>query len=352
MSSDPSLRRLAALAVASTLILSACGKKGDPLPPLRIVPQKIEDLAYVQQGDVVALHMSYPATTVAGEALGGIEAVEIWRLVVPVADPEHPPEVTSQELEARGTLFARLEGAELQSATRGGEIVARLPLGGEAGGELHAYAVRTVAREGETSALSNLVKVMPAPAPPAPQTLTLEPGGEGIRIRWQAADEGVEGYHVYRRLAFERGYAEPLAFVEQGDTYLDEGARFGERYIYTVTSVASREPRRESAYATEREIRFEDRFPPAPPVELVALPETGEVRLVWKVSPSPDVAGYLVYRADATGEYRALREEPTTDTKYRDTGLVGGLTYRYRVTAVDGEGNESAPSATAEAVPR
>ena len=352
MSSEPFRRPVLLLALVASLLLPACGKKGDPMPPLRVVPQKIDDLAYVQQGEVVTLRMAYPATTVAGETLGGIEAVEIWSLTLPVEDPERPPQVVAPQIEGQGALLARLQGAELQSATRGGEIVARLPLGDEGAGDLHAYAVRTVAVEGEASELSNIVTVIPAPAPPAPESLALEPGGEGIRVRWQAAGDGFEGFHVYRRLAFERGYGDPLAFVQEGESHLDETARFGERYIYTVTAVASLEPRRESAFATEREIRFEDRFPPAPPIDLVALPEASQVRLVWKASPSPDTIGYLVYRADPTGSFRALEEEPITEPEYRDTGLVGGLTYEYRVTAVDGEGNESAPSATVEAVPR
>lgn len=352
MSSDPVARRLAAAAFVSLLFLPACGKKGDPLPPLRIVPERIDDLAYVQQGDVVALRMSYPATTVAGTTLGGIEAVEVWHISVPVVDPERPPEVLPAEVEARGGVLARLQGAELQSATQGGEIVARLPLAGEGDGELHVYGVRSVAAEGEASELSNLVSVLPAAAPDPPTSLTLEPGGEGIRLRWEAPAGEVAGVHVYRKLAFERAYGDPIAFVAGEGAYVDESARFGERYIYTVTSVVSRQPRRESAFATEREIRYEDRFPPAPPVELVALPETGEVRLVWKPSPSADVAGYLVYRADVTGEYRTLFDDPIAILEHRDTGLASGLTYRYRVTALDAEGNESEPSATAEARPQ
>ena len=355
MSSDPfrdAVRRLPAILFVAALAVPACGKKGDPLPPLRIVPTRTEDLAYVQRGDVLSLRLGYPTTTTGGTALGGIESVEVWHLEVPVPDPELPPPVDARALEAQGTPVVTLRGAELQSATQGGEIVLRIPLETSEEGMAHVFGVRTIATEGEPSELSNLVTVVPAATPVPPGQLAVEPGPEGVRLSWDVPEGETQGFHVYRRLAFERGYGEPLAFVESEGTWLDETARFGERYIYTVTAVASREPRRESAFGTEREIRFEDRFPPAPPVELVALPETGEVRLVWKPSPSPDVAGYLVYRADFTGEYRVLRDAPVATLEFRDTGLQSGQTYRYRVTALDGEGNESPPSETVEASPR
>lgn len=355
MSSELRLRRVAPLLlVVFVSLLPACGKKGDPRPPLRIVPSRTDDLTVVQQGELLSLRMSYPATTTAGEPLGEIEAVEIWHLERAMEDPEAPPRVEGRELEARGEKLVTLRGAELESATDGGEIVTRVPVETAAEPDrLHVFGVRTVAAEGEGSELSNPVSLVPRRPPAPPGELGVEPGPEGIRVSWEPPAVEVEGFHVYRRRAFERSYGEPLAFVDtERRSFLDESARFGDRYIYTVTAVASQQPRRESSFGGEREIQFEDRFPPAPPVELLTLPETGEVRLVWKPSPSPDVAGYLVYRADPEGEFRRLQETPVSDLEMRDTGLLGDLVYRYRVTAIDRNGNESAPSDTVEARPR
>ena len=91
-------------------------------------------------------------------------------------------------------------------------------------------------------------------------------------------------------------------------------------------------------------VEYRDRFAPEPPRDLVALPETGSVRLVWEASPSPDVAGHRVYRREPEEAFRQVSEQAVTGLEYLDRGLPSGATFQSRVTAVDGEGNESEPS--------
>ncbi|CAM2070476.1 hypothetical protein SCOR_34195 [Sulfidibacter corallicola] len=77
---------------------------------------------------------------------------------------------------------------------------------------------------------------------------------------------------------------------------------------------------------------------PLPPSQLVVSLEGADARLAWVASPSADVAFYRVYRDD-----RGLADAVTT--AYVDAALHSG-TFAYRVTAVDGSGNESEPSET------
>jgi fibronectin type 3 domain-containing protein len=212
--------------------------------------------------------------------------------------------------------------------------------------------VRTVALAGETSGWSNLARLVPQ-APPAPLTeIAVEPRAGGIEVSWRAAD-GAVGYRVYRRQAESRTWGEPLATLPgEARGHLDATARYGQRYIYAVTALASREPAVESAFAAEREVDYEDRFAPAPPEDLVVLPETAGANLVWKPSPNGDTVGYVVYRQDPGADFRRLNEQPVGELKYADGGLAAGLVYRYRVTAVDGAGNEGPPTPEAEARPR
>ncbi|RMF77493.1 MAG: fibronectin type III domain-containing protein, partial [Nitrospirae bacterium] len=91
-----------------------------------------------------------------------------------------------------------------------------------------------------------------------------------------------------------------------------------------------------------------DRTPPPPPAGLVALPAAGEIRLSWR-APEEPVAAYRVWRARGAGRLAPLARLPGDRTSYTDRDVEPGRHYRYRVTAVDAAGNESAPSAWAAA---
>jgi len=158
---------------------------------------------------------------------------------------------------------------------------------------------------------------------------------------------------VYRRGAQERGYREPLHQAPAGETrFLDTTAKLGERYVYTVAAVAAEAPLVLSPLSSEKEVDYQDRFPPASPAGLVALPEGTEIRLRWNAAAAEDTAGYIVYRQDPGGDFHRVNAEPVTALEYADSGLVPGNTYRYRVAAVDRAGNEGPPGDAVEGIVR
>jgi fibronectin type 3 domain-containing protein len=163
-------------------------------------------------------------------------------------------------------------------------------------------------------------------------------------VEWTAVEGATAGYGVYRRDAQERAHGRPIHVAGPQDrSWLDTTARFGQSYIYTVTALAQQEPVVESGITSEREVRYQDRFPPPAPAELVALAEAGRVRLVWQASEADDLAGYLVYRrAGESGDWERLTAEPLEAAELIDTSVTGGQSYSYRVTAIDQAGNESA----------
>ncbi len=343
MSCDRPRRRAGAGLVLALLALG-CGKQGDPRPPVRWIPAPTQDLAVRQRGWAFVLELSYPNTTASGAALPGVEAVEIWRLARPApAAGTEPRRLDPREFAAAAERLLTLEGAELSSAVSGDRIVARLlipePL--PSSPEAHTFAVRTRARGGETSDLSNQATLVPTPPPDPPQEIRVIARAEGIEVAWSLPAEAAGGFNVYRRLAQEKSYGEAIHGAGPEERrFLDRGARYGERYIYTVTTVASREPLIEGGLSGEGEIAYEDRFPPPPPREVIALAEVERVRLRWEASAAPDVAGYRIYRRDPGQDFRLVTPRPVTETEHLDTGLASGLTYVYRVTAVDALGNE------------
>jgi hypothetical protein len=385
MSSDlrGSRRRLAQDLVLAALLVAAlgCGKQGPPLPPLRAVPALTRDLFLRQQGTRVLFDMSYPKASAGGLALDGISKVEVWEIVQPSPREGKPQPLDPRVFASTAKQTFTLADADVGAATFGDHLIFSMPLPEGAMTVVPAatppttapgttttpgtpptaapapattpppapraparfYAVRTFSKSGEKSGFSNQAILIPKPPPAAPDQLSTTPHSDGVLVEW-APVPGALGYGIYRRGAQEKGHGQPVhAAAPTEHSWLDNTARFGQSYIYAVTSFNDRDPFIESAITSEREVRYVDRFAPPAPTELVGLGETGRARLVWKASEAEDLAGYIVYRRGADGEFQRVTEQPLTTAEYIDTNVKKGETYSYRVTAIDQTGNESAP---------
>jgi acid phosphatase type 7 len=94
-----------------------------------------------------------------------------------------------------------------------------------------------------------------------------------------------------------------------------------------------------------------DTTPPAAPTGLIATPGDQVVGLDWNDNSEPDLSGYRVYRRNADGSWPTTPTATPTGSQWSDSGRTNGTTYTYRVTALDGSGNESTPSSTVSATP-
>ncbi len=330
-----------------------CGKQGPPQPPLRDVPATTQDLAVVQQGPRLLLSFGYPQVTPAGTALEGITAVEIYQATRQAADGKATP-MDPRQLGAAAKLLQRLEGADLTAATEGQRLSVLLPLAETPAGQpppAQYFAVRTFGKAGDPSDFSNVAAVVPKAPPVAPERVNVTARADGVLVEWSPVEGATAGYNIYRRGAQERAYGRPVHTAgAQERSWLDNTARFGQSYIYTVTALAGPDPAVESGIASDHEVIYQDRFPPQPPGELVALAETGRVRLVWQASEAEDIAGYLVYRrAGEGGTFERITAQPVQSAEHVDTTVRSGQAYMYRVTAVDQSGNESAPGSEVRA---
>lgn len=100
-------------------------------------------------------------------------------------------------------------------------------------------------------------------------------------------------------------------------------------------------------------------FPPAP-VEVRAVRDGAAVLVTWSPPPAvepagqpaydPAVAAYRIYRVDGAGGQALLGEVAASTTRFRDE-TPGPGRRAYAVTAVQRSGQESGPSAAAEAPP-
>jgi hypothetical protein len=371
----------------SAVVAVSCGKKGDPQPPLPRGPRAVSDLAVEQEAGEAVLTFSYPDRLLTGQPLTDLEAIEIYRSANPPASLTAPRPGSSggapKTDEAPGagarqaaaavraaeeaflhdsTRVTTLAVAELSQRTRGALIVYRDGLGplvknGKMPATL-AYVVVSRRRGGQRSPLSNIATVAPAVPPDAPVILALTPEEGRICLEWQppATDMlnrpvEVGGYFVYRRALPEEEYDRPLNEKPvKGTAFIDTGPPYG-KLLYTVRATLPDKAKVEGPPAEEAALDYRDVFPPAAPARLEALSEAGLVRLVWDPVPAPDLAGYLVFRAEGAGEPARLTPNPIKDSFFTDTSARPGTRYRYTVRAVDQAGNIGAASLEASAEP-
>ena len=72
-----------------------------------------------------------------------------------------------------------------------------------------------------------------------------------------------------------------------------------------------------------------------------ALP-SGIATLSWDANREPNIAGYKIYQATTSGAYGApIATLTVDDTRYTVTGLEGGVTHFFAVTAYNSNGAES-----------
>jgi hypothetical protein len=374
------VKRFLALLVVFTLV--ACGKRGDPHPPVPVIPAATTDLVVTQRADRVLLSWSYPALSTAGRSLTAIRRISVYRYEedLPVSpggrDPRTlmPGDVDTTEpqplvlfskvptiAEAQFTRLSKkvqsIEKANLAGATVGSRLLFTdmPPFRSSDGRPVRlTYAVVTEGDEARSQP-SNLAIIVPLPVgtPPSDVKATAKP--EGVTVSWTAPAKAISGesgpivtgYNIYRTApGGELGdLPTPVNNAPiKGTTYNDTPG-YGE-HEYRVAAVATTGPPAiQSGLSEPARVAFKDLVPPSPPTNVTVLLETKLVRLLWDAVSASDLGGYNVYRIE--GKYRLkLTPTPTKDTNFLDISIDIGIPYTYEVTAVDTSGNESAPVKT------
>jgi hypothetical protein len=375
------------------LLALACGKKGDPQPPLPRGPNAVKDLAVEQEGEDAVLTFSFPDRLQTGAPLTDLEGIEVYRVINPPSGmttaraPGAPPsggggsgsELRILGLEERRAAtnvrlaeeafydtserVASLSLPAIADATRGAFVVYRDPLTNlflqEDGPRPLAYAVVSVRSGGQRSPLSNIVGLEPGIAPQAPELLPAILDEGRVCLEWVPPTQNVlfqpveiGGFRVYRRPLSQEAYESPLNDKPiAGTSYIDRTAPYGVPLAYTVRATLEKNPKVEGLPAEELVVVPRDTYPPPAPARLDALSEPGLVRLLWDPVDAPDLAGYLIDRGEGSGAPVRLTSSPVAEPFFNDSRVRVGIRYRYTVRSVDRAGNESSPSPEAIAEP-
>lgn len=368
---------LVALLVFATL---ACGKRGDPKPPVPVIPQATTDLVVTQRGNRVILSWTYPALTTAGRSLTSIKRITIHRYeealpvtpaapggtdpfeALPVAQFSKIPTLAQTQFEKLNQQIQSIEKANLADASAGSRLffTDTPPFRSSDGRPVRlTYAVIT---EGETARgqVSNLAILVPLPVGVPPTAVVAAAKAEGVTLTWKAPETSVEGagapvvsgYNIFRTApGVEPGDLDvPLnATPVPGTTYTDLPS-YGEHEYRVAAVAATGPPLLQSDPSEPVRVTFRDLVPPPAPASITPLVEQRAVRLLWEAVDAPDLAGYRVYRSEGMGHGTAIKDigtvplvnEIVTATSIVDPNANLGIAYRYAVSAVDKSGNESA----------
>lgn len=259
-----------------------------------------------------------PPQTPANLAANPSSATEIDLTWDPVSDPA----VAGYDIYRNGALIGTSTDASFSDASLSPNTN-------------YSYTVDAYDSQGNISGRSVAASATTPPdttPPTVPTGLTATLAGSQADLSWHPSGDnvGVTGYDVYRNGA-------KIASTT-GTAYADSGVSQGKTYRYRVDAYDA--AGNFSAKTAPQSLSDPDTTPPSAPTNLTLRPGSKRIALTWTASTdNVRVAGYYIYR---NGKVIAT----VTATRYTDTGLVSGKTYKYHVVAHDAAGNRSVAGAT------
>jgi hypothetical protein len=337
--------------VGTLVVLAvACGKKGNPLPPLRPVPARIADFVAVRTAGQVELRFTVPAANLDGTVPAAIDRVDLFAMrAVPgepvptaaavAADPGHLLQ-SLQIGRPRPPEGAPPETVDSTLVPRPGDVAVfadRVDAAEQAGVTAIYYVAVAVAGtgRGRPGPPTAVVSVPLGPLPAAPDNLAVSHDETALRVTWTpaTADQTVRVFRTSGAPdAQEVLTPEP---VTGGEFTLP--VAFGREICVSVGTVqvtgavTVEGPRLDPVCVTPV-----DRYPPPVPTRLRVIQEGTVVTVIWDGVEAPDLAGYVVLRAaGAETAMVPLLRDLVTETTYRDTTAAAGQSYSYAVYSVD-----------------
>ena len=377
--------------------ITACGKKGPPLPPLVRIPSPPADASASRRGQAVDIQFTLPNANTDGSKPANIQRVDVYALSgaavlsdnevmrsgtrigsVDVKAPRDPNQAVDQDDPDADVEALNGPGLDQGAVAHVRELLTQTVLG--TGEGVRTYVAIGMTTRGRRGTMSKAVAVSLGAAPAAPAAPAITYSEQEITVKWPAApaDAGDVAYHVYHvappppaptpgtsSRPGAAGTAKPTPTPgPPGDRRISEApiteTQFVDKRIawnvercYTIRAV-----RRYGELAVEGDpaekqcVVLKDTFPPAAPTGVTAVATEGSINLIWTPSPEADLAGYRVLRATGPdGEMQPVTPDTIKESTFSDR-VQPGARYSYAVQAVDTAGNVSAASVRVEETAR
>ena len=302
------------------LLLVGCAKVGAPVPPVSEPPVSTRDLQLVQVADRLQLIFPRPPENIAAVQLHGR-----------CSGAKRPPD----DLE----LIGGFERENLRPYAAAGSLVfVENPANTSATCQ---FALRLLDRRGRISELSNRVNSTPVSPASPPSNLRSEVRQDRIILRWDrpltnsdgSAPANVEGYLLNSK---HRVFTERFEDLE---------VEFGQNKTYWIQAISrSQDPLILSSIGDTLVVSPRDTFPPQVPQNVTAVYWKGKVQVLWDRGRDSDLDRYVVYKGTGPESLKRLSRRVSIN-RFTDEAVAVGLSYYYRVAALDTSGNESPQSA-------
>lgn len=375
-------RARAAILLAVAVAAVACGRRGDPLAPLRPAPAAVAALTARRLGDRVTLRFTLPAKNADNTTPVDLLRVDVYARSTPEGSPRPVREQIVDRANLVGTIEVRAN-PPAETDTRPGpgdaavfvdtlpadppaplEPTSRQRAEAKAAATLpqpppsaappapvlplpasRYYLLEPVSTHGRRGAQSALVTVPLTEPPAAPRDALLTFDERTLTLGWASGAAKLFNVYDVDAAGVERGVhplnPSPIAGPFSMPVEFGRERCFAVRAAQPIGNVLT-----ESAALGPACVTPVDTFPPPAPTGLKLLASSGVITLVWDAVQADDLAGYRVLRAEGVDEnMRQLSTELLTSTNFQDTTTKAGVTYTYAIVAVDKTGNKSAESA-------
>lgn len=345
------MRRIWLTVIACNILLfAACGKVGDPLPPIPKAPLIVSNLTATQQGTSIILNFPVAKATLTDK----LKRVDVYRLIEPISNPQG---ITEEDFTTRAALVTSLSESQLPGNKTDVTYVDPIDFKVANDQTRYRYAVRLINRDDRPADLSNYATLTPlSTVAEPPLGLQSTVTQTQVEITWQppaanlngSQPANIFGYNLYRREGQQtvKINKEPL----KEPRYVEKQFQFGTKYEYIARALSlprSGAPLTEIIESNESlplAITPLDTFPPTAPNSITIASRGGIVSLFWPANPEPDVIGYNIYRSEDSQKWTKITSRPITTITFSDKQVQAGKRYYYQITAIDNAANESPKS--------
>ncbi|MBR2742591.1 MAG: leucine-rich repeat protein [Clostridia bacterium] len=214
-------------------------------------------------------------------------------------------------------------------------------------GKTYSYTVRSFIGSSFSADYTNTAKsiTVPSAVEPKPVNITSIKCENGAVVLAWAAQDGVDGYRLYKKVG--SGKWTTAAAATTATSYTDTAVEVGKTYSYTLRSFVG------SNYSTgyndtAKSIKVTAAPVEPRPIEITSIScENGAVVLAWAGQDGVD--GYRLYKKVGTGKWTTALASTTAMT-FTDTAVEVGKTYSYTVRSFVGSTYSTGYNDTAKSI--